>query len=211
MKTALFSGGLAVLLIGLFAVVGHLTPDPDPEPETRAELTPTRAPQVTPSRNPRRAPDVDRGTPVERGVFVEVADGWTKVQSYGFTFNLVSWNRGAAFSLIGSTRPVTSVPLLGPDALAFADLQQLYAVHTGTVRSVPPPNRNIVEAAVIGFTGLRKMDDVTYSLSGECVRLRGAPDTNDVSLSICWSAYVQDLGTVRPEVQQMIDSIARSV
>jgi hypothetical protein len=208
-RITLLSGGLAALLVGLFAVVGHLTPNT--EPETRAELKEPRAPRVTPSRNPRRAPDVDRGTPVQRGVFAQVADGWTKVQSYGFTLNLVSWDRGAAFSLVGSERPVTSVPLLRPDALAFAEMQQLYAVRTGPVRAVPLPNRNLVEAAVIGFTGRRKMDDLTYSLSGECVRLRGAPDTNDVSLSICWSAYVQDLETVRPEVQQMINSIARSV
>lgn len=209
MKTALFSTGLAVLLVSLFAAVGQLTPNT--EPETRIELKEQQAPRVTPSRNPRRAPDVDRGTPVERGVFVEVADGWTKVASYGFTLNVVSWDRGAAFSLVGSTRPVTSVPLLRPDAMAFADTQGLYSVQLGPVRALPAPNPNIVEAAAVSFTGRRKMDDLTYSLSGGCVRLRGAPETNDVSLSICWSAYVQDLETVRPEVQQMIDSIARSL
>jgi hypothetical protein len=52
---------------------------------------------------------------------------------------------------------------------------------------------------------------VTYSLAGECVRLRGAPRTNDISISVCWAANVQDLGTVRPEVQQMIASAAQSV
>jgi hypothetical protein len=76
---------------------------------------------------------------------------------------------------------------------------------------IPPPNRNIVEAASISFTGRRRQDDVTYSLTGECVRLRGAPETNDVSISVCWAAYVQDLGTVRPEVQRMIASAARSI
>ncbi|MGW6197152.1 hypothetical protein ACWF0M_13495 [Kribbella sp. NPDC055110] len=79
------------------------------------------------------------------------------------------------------------------------------------VRAAPP------EAATPGpttpgpATGRRRQDDVTYSLAGECVRLRGAPETNDVSISVCWAAYVQDLGAVRPEVRQMIATAARSI
>ncbi|WP_427886262.1 hypothetical protein ACQHIV_26905 [Kribbella sp. GL6] len=210
-RAVVLSGGLAVLLVGLFAAAGQLTPRAEPVPESRARFNDPRPAQVTPSRNPRREPDVDRGRPISDGVFIEVADGWKRVSSGPFTLALVSWERGAAFVLTGSTRPVTSVPLLRPDAEGFAQTMELYGVRIGRVHPLPAPNRNIVEAAAISFTGLRKLDDVTYSLSGECVRLRGAADTNDVSVSICWSAYVQDLGTVRPEAQRMIASVARSI
>ena len=104
-----------------------------------------------------------------------------------------------------------SRPLLRPDAEAFADTEQLYGLRAGQVRTLPPPNRNIVEAAAISFTGRRRADGATYSLTGECTRLRGAPETNDVSIGICWVAHVQDLDTVRPEVQRMLASVARSV
>jgi len=43
------------------------------------------------------------------------------------------------------------------------------------------------------------------------VRLRGVPTVNDISLSVCWAAYGQDLDTVRVEVQQMIQSAAGSI
>lgn len=208
-RVVVLSGGLAAVLVGLFAVVGQLLPRAEPEAAVR--FNDPRPVQVTPSRKPRREPDVDRGTPVSNGVFVDVPDGWKRVSMGGFTLGLVSWGRGAAFVLTGSTHPVTSVPLLRPDAEGFAQTMQLYGVQVDRVRTLPVPNRNVVEVVAISFTGLRKMDGLTYSLSGECVRLRGAPDTNDISLSLCWSAYVQDLGTVRPEVQRMIASVALSV
>lgn len=102
-------------------------------------------------------------------------------------------------------------PLMLLAAKAFADEQAIYGFQAARARALMPPNRNIVEAVSIGFTGRRRADDVTYSLAGECVRLRGAAETNDVSISVCWAAYVQDLGTVRAEVQQMIASAVRSI
>lgn len=215
-RVAVLSGGLAVLLVGVFATAGMLVDRVNSAEETlsvpsvRSATTPT-APAVTPSRNPRRQPDVDRGTPVDHGVYVEVAEGWTTQSSYNYYLDLLSWDRGAAAVFYVQTRPMPSLPLLRSDADAFADSQQIHGFEAGRLRALPVPNRNIVEAASISFTGRRRMDDATYSLSGECVRLRGAPDTNDVSLSICWAANVQDLGTVRPEVQKMIASAARSV
>jgi hypothetical protein len=104
-----------------------------------------------------------------------------------------------------------SVPLLHPDAKAFADYEGIYGLRVGRARKMPLPNLNVVEAASIGFTGRRKAGDATYSLAGECVRLRGAPTVNDISLSVCYAAYAQDLDTVRVEVQQMIASAAGSI
>jgi hypothetical protein len=217
---ALLTAALAVLLVGLFMLGGQLIDEPAPvravadEPVT-APPSPTSAPpspnsEVTPSRNPRLEPDVDRGKAVGQGIFVEVADGWTQ-RAYSNNLEVTSWDRGAAGSVWLSLRPVPSLPLMRTDASAFADTQQIYGFRAGRARVLPPPNRNIVEATSLAFTGRRRDDGVTYSLAGERVRLRGRPETNDVSISFCWAAHVQDLGTVRPEVEGMIASAARSV
>jgi hypothetical protein len=225
-RAALLAGGLAVLLVGVFAAGGLLARKTEPaEAQAAAPTTPSttaapRAPSakavptvpaVTPSRNPRRQPDVDRGTPIDHGVFVEIAADWKKVSSFAYGLDLASWDRGAGASFFVRTRPMPSLPLMRQDAEGFAADQQLYGFQAGRARVLPVPNRNIVEAASITFTGRRRMDDLTYSLGGECVRLRGAPETNDVSLSVCWAAYVQDLDTVRPQIQRMIASAARSI
>ena len=147
---------------------------------------------------------------MDHGIFVEVADGWTETTDY-LGLALRSWDRGAALVIYVFTNPLPSRPLLRSDATSFAEKQGIYGFRAGPVRDLPLPNLNVVEAASISFTGRRRMDDATYSLSGECTRLRGAPETNDVSVSICWTAYVQDLDTVRAEVQQMIGSLAGSI
>jgi len=219
-KAALLTGGLAVLLVGVFAagglVVRTVKPTAAPVAAGATTTAPTTtaptAPPVMPSRNPRRQPDVDRGTPVDQGVYVEISDGWTTDNSFTYRLDLSSEDRGGAFVLEVQDRAMpSSLPLLRPDAEAFADVQQIYGLRSSRARALPLPNRNVVEAGSISFTGRRRMADATYSLGGECVRLRGAADTNDVSLTICWAAYVQDLGTVRPEVQKMIASAARSI
>jgi hypothetical protein len=218
--SALLMGGLAVLLVGVFTVGGLLAQRVEPASQTLAAapsappVAPsTTAPQptVTPSRNPRRQPDVDRGKPIDHGVYVEIAPGWTTAFEFTFELDLVSWDRGAAATFYVQTRPLPSRPLILPDAAAFAEHQLLHGYKPGRPRVLPVPNPNIVEAVSVSFTGRRRMDEVTYSLYGECVRLRGDPETNDVSLSVCWAAYVQDLETVRPEVQRMIASAARSI
>ncbi|GAB2678814.1 hypothetical protein [Kribbella swartbergensis] len=213
-KVALLTGGLVVLLVGVFVAAGALVrPGDQPAVAAPAEVvtvSPT-APAVTPSRNPRRQPDVDRGIPLASGVFVQVAEGWRHQTPGLMTMRAISFDRGASATFSLSQHPVSSGPLIRPDAEAFTELDDLYGVRFGAVRSLPPPNRNIVEAVSLGFTGRRTVDDVTYSLSGECTRLRGAPAINDVSVSICWAAYVQDLDTVRPEIKQMIGSVAGSI
>jgi hypothetical protein len=217
-RVAVLSGGLAVLLVGVFAAAGTLVPKPEPSrrtlrtmpaPTAVASQRPT-APAVTPSRNPRREPDVDRGTPIEAGLFVEVADGWTTVSSHNYGLHLMSRDGSAVLTFV-TTSAMPSGPLLHPDVEAFADLQQIYGVRTSRVRMRPLPNRNVIEAASISFTARPGIGGATYSRTGECIRLRGAPDTNNISISICWAANVQDLGTVRPEIQKMIASAARSV
>ena len=225
-RVALLAGGLAVLLVGVFAAAGQLARKVEPTeslaaapttpPTTAAPTTPSAkavptVPAVTPSRNPRRQPDVDRGKSLDEGIFVEIAVGWTRVQAYASGMSLLSWDRGAAAFFSVSVNPMPSRPLLRPDATSFAETQGIHGFRAGPVRALPLPNLNVVEAASISFTGRRRMDDATYSLSGECVRLRGDPAVNDVSLSICWAAYVQDLDTVRAEVQQMISSAAGSI
>jgi hypothetical protein len=211
-KVVLLAGGLVVLMVGVLAAAGALARPADaPAAAAPTATEVVTAPAVTPSRNPRRQPDIDRGIPLARGVFVEVAEGWRHQTPGYMTMRAISFDRGASATFSVSQHPVASAPLLRPDAEAFTELDDLYGVRFGAVRSLPPPNRNIVEAASLGFTGRRTVDDVTYSLSGECVRLRGAPAVNDVSVSICWAAYVQDLDTVRPEVKQMIGSVAGSI
>jgi hypothetical protein len=217
---ALLTGGLVVLVVGVFAAGGLLVraagpSSPSSAPSTipaqpPATTTAPTAPAVTPSRNPRRQPDVDRGKPLDHGIFVEVADGWTVTMDY-LGLRGQSWSRGAGLQIYVLSNPMPSRPLLRPDATSFAETQGIYGFRAGQVRALPLPNLNVVEAASISFTGRRHLDDATYSLSGECVRLRGAPEVNDVSPSICWAAYVQDLDTVRAEVQQMIASAAGSV
>jgi hypothetical protein len=165
---------------------------------------------VVPSRNHRREPDVDRGTPLQRGVFVEIAEGWTLAETDYLGVRATSDGRGdVAFYL--SPRPVGSAPLLRPDAEAFADTKGLFGVHVGAVKWLPAPNLNIVEAASISFTGRHTFDQTTYIYNGECTRLRGAPTVNDVSISICFLAYPEVLDAVRAEVRQMIASVARSI
>jgi hypothetical protein len=216
----LLTTGLAVLLVGVFLLAGQLTheqvraasPEQTARKPTRPKATATEpAPSVTPSRNPRREADVDRGTPLGHGVFVDVANGWTTVHSFTYGLEVASRDRGAdaVFSL--SAQPMPSLPLMVPAAKTFADEQAIYGFRAGRARPLPPPNANILEAVSIGFTGRLRQDDVTYSLAGECVRLRGVPETNDVSVSVCWAAYVQDLGTVRAEVRRMIASAASSI
>jgi len=219
-RVALLTAALVLLQVAVFAgggvVVRKLEPSAAPVPTTTAaqvapRTTEPSAPEVTPSRNPRRQPDVDRGTLVDHDVFVQVADGWTPMRSDHLGLRLQSWDRGAAADFYVNANPMPSAPLLRVDAETFAEFQDIYGFRAGRVRTLPLPNPNLVEAASIAFTGRRRMDGGTYSLSGECVRLRGVPETNDVSLSICWVAYVQDLDTVRAEVQQMIASAAGSV
>jgi hypothetical protein len=226
-------GALAVLLVGVFIAGGLLAQRVEPSSQTLtaaqsttpassttpaqsatpapSATTPASQPAVTPYRDPRRQSDIDRGRPIDSGVYVEIAHGWKIAFEFTYELDLVSWDRGAAMTYYVQTHPLPSMPLLLPDAAAFAQSQLLHGYRAGRPRVLPNPNPNVVEAASVSFTGRRRMDDVTYSLYGECVRLRGAPDTNDVSLSVCWSAYVQDLGTVRPEAQRMIASAARSI
>jgi hypothetical protein len=210
-RIAVLAVGLVLMVVGLFAGAGLLVRKDEPPAPVAVSTRPV-ATAVTPSRNPRREPDVDRGMPLDHGVYVEVADGWAPMSSDYLGIRLTSWERGAAAYFYLSARPMRSSPLLRPDAQAFAELQEIYAFQAGRVRKLPPPNLNIVEAAAISFTGRRRQSDgATYSLTGECVRLRGAAATNDVSVSVCWAAHIQDLETVRPEVQQMIASAARSI
>jgi hypothetical protein len=164
---------------------------------------------VEPSRNPRREPDVDRGIPLDHGVFVDITEGWAQEDNDYLGIRVSSEGGAAAFYL--SARPVGSGSLLRPDAEAFADTQGLHGVQVGAVKWLPPPNLNIIEAARIDFTGRATVDQTTYSFGGECIRLRGAPTVNDVSVSICFVAYLDNLDAVRAEVQPMIASVARSI
>ena len=210
-RIALLALGLLVLVVGLFAGAGVLVRQTDTSAQPVAvRATPTPA-EVIPSRNPRREPDLDVGTPVEEGVFVQIARGWTKQTYDQLGVRVTSFERGAEARFYVVTNPVTSLPLLRPDVDAFAETQDLRDVRYGRAVSVPPPNLNVVEAARISFTGRRTEDDLVYSLAGECLRLRGAPTVKDVSVSICFAAYVQDLDTVRAEVRQMTGSVARSI
>lgn len=216
-KVALLTGGLVVLVVAVVAAGGLLAQKVEPAdppaaaaPVESVTASPT-APIVVPSRNPRRQPDLDRGRPIANGVFVEVADGWQPETPGYSVMRATSFDRGASVTFSVSERPMPSRPLLRPDAEAFAEVYQLSGVRIGAVRSVPPPNLNTFDAAAVSFTARRTWDGVTYSLVGECVRLRGRPAINDVSASICWAANVQDEDTVRPEVQQMIGSLTGSI
>jgi hypothetical protein len=209
------TGGLIVLTLGVFAGADLLVSDagsadqPAVASSTVPELAPPSAPVVTPSRNPRRQPDVDRGTPLDRGVFVLVAKGWRETSHY-LGIEVTSDGRGrAAFYL--STNPVESASVLPVDASAFAEGEGLHGVRVGAVRRLPVPNPNLSEAARVGFTGRRTVDGVTYSVVGDCTRLRGAPSVNDVSVSICFMAYVPEDAAVRTEVRRMTASVAQSI
>jgi hypothetical protein len=228
-KVGLMVGGLVVLVVAAFAGAGFLVPDPGPSasrpsataPATTAPTpTPTTAtatpdsveatPTVQPSRNHRREPDADRGTPIDHGVWVEIAKGWQK-ESTDYLGLRVYTDAGSAAAFYISTNPVGSGPLLRPDAEAFADTHRLHGVQVGAVTWLPAPNLNIIEAGRISFTGRQTIDQATYSFGGECTRLRGAPAVNDVSVSICFVAYQEDLDAVRAEVRQMVASVARSI
>jgi hypothetical protein len=208
----LLTAALALLVVGVFTLGGRLAREPERQAAAAAapSVVPTVTSSVTPSRNPRFEPDVDRGTPIGHGVFVEVPDTWT-VRAYTNVLDATSWDRGAYVGFNVAIHPMPSLPLLLSDAQAYAEVELIRGFRAERARALPPPNRNIVEAAAIKFTGRRSQGGVTYSMAGECVRLRGAPRTNDISISVCWAAYVQDLGTVRPEVRQMIASAARSI
>jgi hypothetical protein len=208
-RVTLLTGGLVVLMLAVFAGAGILVRKS--EPVTSVAPAASKAPEVTPSRNPRRQPDVDVGKPLGNGVFVEIAKGWTQGKADYRSMRALSLDRGAVAVFYAGINPMPSLPLLLPDAKAFADYEGFYGLRTARVRTLPLPNLNVVEAASIGFTGRRKKGDATYSLGGECVRLRGVPTVNDISLSVCYAAYAQDLDTVRVEVQQMIASAAGSI
>ncbi len=184
-RVTLLTGGLVVLMLAVFAGAGILVRKS--EPVTSVAPAASKAPEVTPSRNPRRQPDVDVGKPLGNGVFVEIAKGWTQGKADYRSMRALYLDRGAVAVFYAGINPMP------------------------WVRKVPLPNLNVVEAASIGFTGRRKKGDATYSLGGECVRLRGVPTVNDISLSVCYAAYAQDLDTVRVEVQQMIASAAGSI
>jgi hypothetical protein len=224
-KVGLMVGGLVVLVVAAFAGAGFLVPDPGPSasrpsataPATTAPATATATPDsvqatptVQPSRNHRREPDADRGTPIDHGVWVEIAKGWQK-ESTDYLGLRMYTDRGSAAAFYISTNPVGSGPLLRPDAEAFADTHRLHGVQVGAVTWLPAPNLNIIEAGRISFTGRQTIDQATYSFGGECTRLRGAPAVNDVSVSICFVAYQEDLDAVRAEVRQMVASVARSI
>jgi hypothetical protein len=115
----------------------------------------------------------------------------------------------AAFYL--STHPVESASVLPMDASAFAEGEGLHGVRVGAVQRLPVPNTNLSEAARVGFTGRRTIDGITYSVVGDCSRLRGAPSVNDVSVSICFMAYVPEDAAVRTEVRRMTASVAQSI
>jgi hypothetical protein len=215
-RAALMTGGLVVLTLGVFAGADLLVRDagsadrPAVASSTVPELVAPNAPVVTPSRNPRRQPDVDRGTPLDRGVFVLVAKGWREISPDYLGIEVTSDGRGkAAFYL--STRPVESAAVLPVDASAFAEGEGLHGVRVGAVRRLPVPNPNLSEAGRVGFTGRRTVDGVTYSVVGDCTRLRGAPSVNDVSVSICFMAYVPEDAAVRAEVRRMTASVAQSI
>jgi hypothetical protein len=216
-KVALLTGGLVVVMLAVFAGAGVLarnagdTPVASQTPTEKPATAVPKAPEVTPSRNPRRQPDIDSGTSLDSGVFVQIAKGWTPRKPDGLSIRAVSDELGAVAVFSVTPNPMPSVPLLHPDAKAFADYEGIYGLRVGRPRKLPLPNLNVVEAASVGFTGRRKEGDATYSLTGECVRLRGAPTVNDISLSVCYAAYAQDLDAVRVEVQQMIQSAARSI
>jgi hypothetical protein len=216
-RIALMTGGLVVLTLGVFAGADLLTRNagsadrPAVASSTVPELAAPSAPVVTPSRNPRRQPDVDRGTPLDRGVFVLVAKDWrlTSPDPY-LGIEVTSDGRGkAAFYL--STHPVESASVLPMDASAFAEGEGLHGVRVGAVQRLPVPNPNLSEAARVGFTGRRTIDGITYSVVGDCSRLRGAPSVNDVSVSICFMAYVPEDAAVRTEVRRMTASVAQSI
>ncbi|MEV0794183.1 hypothetical protein [Kribbella sp. NPDC050459] len=208
----LLTAALALLMVGVFALAGRLVHQSEPAaaPEVAPSVVPSVTSSVTPWRNPRFEPDVDRGMPIGHGVFVEVPGSWT-ARAYTNVLDATSWDRGAYVGFNVAIHPMPSLPLLLTDAQGYAEVQAIHGFRAGRARVLPPPNRNIAEAGSISFTGRRTEGGATYSLAGECVRLRGAPRTNDISISICWAAYVQDLGTVRPEVEQMIASAARSI
>lgn len=213
-RVALMTGGLVVLTLGVFAGADLLVSDAGSadQPAVASSTVPELAPpSVTPSRNPRRQPDVDRGTPLDRGVFVLVAKGWRQTSPDPYLgIEVTSDGRGrAAFYL--SRNPVESASVLPMDASAFAEGEGLHGVRVGAVRRLPVPNPNLSEAARVGFTGRRTVDGVTYSVVGDCTRLRGAPSVNDVSVSICFMAYVPEDAAVRTEVRRMTASVAQSI
>ncbi|WP_112248077.1 hypothetical protein [Kribbella monticola] len=196
----------AVLVVGglivRYAGAEHSAIEPAPS------VTSGTPAEVVPSRNPRRDPDVDRGTPINYGVFVEIPRGWTRQSVEGIL--VTSPGRGAAQVFVVN-HPVPSAGLLRPDVEAFADTMELENLKIGTVRQIPPPNLNVSEAFVVSFTSHYTEDGVTYQLSGDCTRLRGLASINDVSVSLCYVAQGEYLDAVRAEVTAMSGSVARSI
>jgi hypothetical protein len=160
---------------------------------------------VVPSRNPRRDPEVDGGVPINYGVFIEIPEGWERESFNGV--RVTSEGRGAA-QITVSNHPVPTAGLLGPDAETFADMMVLDNLKLGAEQQIPPPNLNTFDAARISFTSQYVEDGVTYRFAGACTRFRGLPAVNDVSVSVCYFAYAENLDAVRAEVTA---SIARSI
>jgi hypothetical protein len=83
-KVALVTGGLVVVMLAVFAGAGVLarkaedTPVASQTPAAKPATAAPKAPEVTPSHNPRRQPDIDSGTSLDSGVFVDIAKGWTQ-------------------------------------------------------------------------------------------------------------------------------------
>jgi hypothetical protein len=169
-------------------------------------LTPA---EVTPSRNPRQDPDIDRGTPIDYGVFIEIPLTWKRESLYGVV--VTSLGRGAAAFYV-SNNPVPSAGLLRPDVQAFAEVAAIEAVKPGAVQKLPLPNHNIAEALQLSFTGSYTDEDgVSQQLLGACTRFRGVATINDVSVSICYVSRSTALDVVRADVAAMTASVARSI
>lgn len=196
--TVLVVGGLIVRYAG-----------PSDERALTPSATSVTPAEVIPSRNPRRDPDVDRGIPINYGVFIEIPFTWRRESADGVL--VTSLGRGAAQFFV-SNHPVASAGLLRPDVQGFADTAGLEAVKLGSVQQLPPPNFNIGEAVQISFTSSYTDDDsVIQQLSGACTRFRGVAAINNVSVSICYVSRSAVLDAVRAEVAAMTASVARSI
>ncbi|QNE20398.1 hypothetical protein F1D05_23935 [Kribbella qitaiheensis] len=196
-------GGLIIRYAGSSTEQTEQTAD---TPTPSAQSVPPA--EVVPSRNPRRDPDVDAGTPINYGVFVTIPEGWERDSFNGI--RVTSRGRGAA-QITVSNHPVPTAGLLRPDAETFTDMMVLENLKLGAEQQIPAPNLNTFDAARISFTSHYVEDGVTYRFAGDCTRFRGLPAVNDVSVSICYFAYAEDLDAVRAEVTAMTGSVARSI
>jgi hypothetical protein len=204
------AAGAAVLLVGGLLIRYAGTPaeraSDAPTPPATTSVTPA---EVVPSRNPRQDPDVDRGTPINYGVFVEVPLTWGPESVDGVVVS--SLGRGVAAFFV-SNHPVASTGLLRSDVQGFADTAAIGAVKFGAVRQLPLPNRNISEAVQLSYTSSYTDDDgVLQPIVGACTRFRGVATINDVSVSICYASRSAALDVVRADVAAMTASVARSI